>query len=235
MKMLLALTVLATSAPATNVFAVRTSPAAIGKFARIAWNSRVTMTPDGGFLVGNPSARAKLVEYGSLTCPYCERFHQEATSPLRARIATGTVSFEFRPFAVHSADPILHALLLCAGPARYNEFSDDFFNDQVKLTSDYEAWADANPTVDPDKSAADRIRFSDQWGFTTFARAHGLTRARVVACLSNEASIARQRERKNLAKTSLGVQGTPSFLLNDKRIEPNSWPEIDQDISATLS
>ena len=28
-------------------------------------------TPEGGFVIGNPNAPLKLVEYGSLTCPAC--------------------------------------------------------------------------------------------------------------------------------------------------------------------
>ena len=31
----------------------------------------------GGFLMGNPNAKVKLVEYGSLTCPHCARVRRE--------------------------------------------------------------------------------------------------------------------------------------------------------------
>jgi len=37
--------------------------------AGTTWRETVTVTPDGGHLVGNPNAPIKLVEYGSLTCP----------------------------------------------------------------------------------------------------------------------------------------------------------------------
>ena len=113
---------------------VRTAP------VKADWTKRVIVTAAGGFLVGNPAARAKLVEYGSLSCPYCQQFHREAIAGLRARIATGDMSFEFRPFAVHSADPILHALLRCAGPTRYSTFSDDFYDGQVTIAAAYEKW-----------------------------------------------------------------------------------------------
>ena len=35
------------------------------------WVDAVAVTPEGGWLVGNPEAPIKLVEYGSLTCPAC--------------------------------------------------------------------------------------------------------------------------------------------------------------------
>lgn len=236
MKMLAALALFAAIVPSLNASAV---PAA-RKIARKApikvdWTKRVVVTAEGGFLVGNPAAKAKLIEYGSLSCPYCQRFHQEAIAGLRARIATGRMSFEFRPFAVHSADPILHALLRCAGPARFAKFSDDFYDGQATLAAAYEAWTEANPTTNPNATAVDRIKFSDQWGFTAFAANHGLTRAQVAACVSNAAAIQLQQQREDKANTDFGVTGTPTFLLNGKKLETYAWPDIDQAITAALS
>ena len=35
------------------------------------WTTVVSATPEGGFVMGNPNAKVKLVEYGSMTCPHC--------------------------------------------------------------------------------------------------------------------------------------------------------------------
>lgn len=240
MKMIAALALLSVAIPSANAFAapatrkvVRKAPAKPVK--PTDWTKRVVMTPQGGFLTGNPAAKAKFVEYASLTCPYCKRFHREASAGLRARIATGEVSFEFRPFAVHSADPILHALMRCAGPARHVKFADDFFDRQTALAATYEAWVEANPVVNPNATAADRIRFSDEWGFTAFATAHGLTRPQVATCLSNVAAFQLQRQQEDQANTDFGVAGTPSFLLNGQPLSLYTWPEIDQAISVALT
>ena len=111
MKMLAALALLAVAVPSLDAVAApatrKAARAAVSK--SVDWTKRVVVTADGGFLVGNPAAKVKLVEYGSLSCPSCQRFHQEAIAGLRARVATGNVSFEFRPFGVHSADPIPRA------------------------------------------------------------------------------------------------------------------------------
>ena len=39
-------------------------------------------TPEGGFLMGNPNAKVKLVEFGSLTCPHCAEFEEQGGKPL---------------------------------------------------------------------------------------------------------------------------------------------------------
>ena len=171
---------------------------------------------------------------GSLSCPYCQQFHQESTAGLRARIAAGAVSFEFRPFAVHSADPILHALLRCAGPANFLKFFDDFYDGQATLAAGYETWAEANPAINPFATAADRIRYAEQWGFTAFAATHGLTAPRAAACLSNTAPLTLQRQREDKASKDQGIHGTPTFLLNGQKLESYAWPDIDQAIGSAL-
>ncbi|MEO5939015.1 MAG: thioredoxin domain-containing protein [Sphingomonas sp.] len=236
MKMLAALTLFAVAASGAQASAAPAARKIVRKApVKADWTKRVVVTAEGGFLVGNPAAKARLVEYGSLTCPYCQAVHQQAIAGIRARIATGTMSFEFRPFAVHSADPILHALLRCAGPARFVKFSDDFYDGQATLAAGYVAWAEANPTTNPNATAADRVKFADQWGFTAFATTHGLTRAQVAACASNVAAMTLQQSREDKANKDFGVTGTPTFLLNGQKLETYAWPEIDQAITALLT
>jgi hypothetical protein len=39
-------------------------------------------TPDGGFVMGNPNAPVKLIEYGSLTCLHCAEFDEKGAKSL---------------------------------------------------------------------------------------------------------------------------------------------------------
>ncbi|PNB52710.1 protein-disulfide isomerase, partial [Pseudomonas sp. FW305-130] len=72
--------------------------------AKIAWASMIVATPEGGVRIGNPSAKVKLIEFGSHTCPHCARFDAEGLPALRSGyIATGQVSYEFRDFPIHGA------------------------------------------------------------------------------------------------------------------------------------
>src|SRR5258708_20259672 len=46
------------------------------------WTMVVNSTPDGGFMMGNPTAKVKLLEIGSLTCPHCKAFDDEGVPTL---------------------------------------------------------------------------------------------------------------------------------------------------------
>ena len=49
--------------------------------------------------MGNPNAKVKLVEFGSLTCPHCAEFEEEGGKALIENyVKTGQVSWEFRNF-----------------------------------------------------------------------------------------------------------------------------------------
>src|SRR5574338_12031 len=63
------------------------------------WSQVVNPTSQGGFLMGNPDAKVKLVEYGSLTCPHCREFDEAAVTPLiNDYVKSGQVSYEFRNY-----------------------------------------------------------------------------------------------------------------------------------------
>lgn len=239
MKMLAAFAALAIALPSAAAPAapavrkvVHRAPARAA--APVAWTARVVVTPDGGFLVGNPAAKAKLVEYGSLTCPVCQQFHAMTVEGIRERLARGDVSFEYHPFAVHSADAIVHALLRCAGPANFLRFSDDFYDNQPTLAVAYEQWAAANPTTNPNASPATRVKYATQWGFIDFAATHGLTKARATACVADTAAVRLQQQREQKAAATLGVRATPTLFLNGQPLAVRDWTQIEQAIDAVL-
>ena len=79
------------------------------------WEETVQPTASGGMLLGNPMSPIKLVEYGSLSCPHCAKFAQDAMQPLITEfVASGRVSYEFRSFAIHPQDVPLTMLVRCA-------------------------------------------------------------------------------------------------------------------------
>ena len=61
------------------------------------WTETVTMTDRGGFLMGNPNAPVKLVEYASITCPHCAEFSEQGGA---------TAARPLRPLAARSAGNI---------------------------------------------------------------------------------------------------------------------------------
>ena len=80
------------------------------------WTRVASATAAGGFVMGNPAAKVKLVEYGSLTCPHCRHFDETAAAPLAAYVRTGRVSWEFRPFLLSGYDIPATLTASCTGP-----------------------------------------------------------------------------------------------------------------------
>jgi protein-disulfide isomerase len=61
------------------------------------WSATATMKPDGAYVIGNPAARVKLMEWASYTCSHCAHFEQAGLPVLvRDYVRPGRVSIEFR-------------------------------------------------------------------------------------------------------------------------------------------
>src|SRR5947208_13614749 len=80
------------------------------------WTHVVAATPSGGFVLGNPKAKVKLVEYGSLSCPHCRAFDQDGVPTLLSKyVKPGQVSWEFRNYVRDSADLTAALIARCNG------------------------------------------------------------------------------------------------------------------------
>ena len=61
------------------------------------WTDVVTVSDEGGYIVGNPDAPLKLVEYASHTCGACANFSISGAPALKKDyVSTGVVSLELR-------------------------------------------------------------------------------------------------------------------------------------------
>ena len=67
--------------------------------------------------MGNPKAKVKLVEYGSLTCPHCRHFAETGMVPLKAYVKSGKVSFEYRNYILNGIDVAATLVARCGGAA----------------------------------------------------------------------------------------------------------------------
>lgn len=56
---------------------------------------------DGGFVLGDPNAPVTIVEFADFTCPHCQSYHEEVTTPLIEQyVLTGMAKFEYRMFPI---------------------------------------------------------------------------------------------------------------------------------------
>src|SRR5215207_4996134 len=98
--------------------------------------------PLGDVALGPANAKVTIVEYASLTCSHCARFHKETFPELKKRyIDTGKVRFILREFPL---DPLATAgfmLARCDGEAKYYPIADMLFQQQ-------RAWAFSDKPLD---------------------------------------------------------------------------------------
>ena len=70
--------------------------------------------------LGDPAAPVTVVEYASLTCPHCARFHTEVLPEFKKKyIDTGKVYFVFREFPLDQLSLAAFMLARCAAPGGY--------------------------------------------------------------------------------------------------------------------
>ena len=180
------------------------------------WQARVTRTADGGFLIGNPAAKVKLVEYMSYTCPHCAAFSRESAAVLRGQmIKSGTVSLEERNLVRDQLDLAAALLARCAGPAGFDKLSTAFFAQQDTWLPAGIQFEQANgqrmamyPKMARLKAGADGA------GLTAIARANGMSQAQIDACFASDAGL--QPVMAMLEKVPAGITGTPGFIVNGK-------------------
>jgi protein-disulfide isomerase len=212
-------------------------PAAVPAAKHQDWTAIVAATPQGGVRIGNPDAKVKLVEYGSVGCSHCASFAAAANAPLRANyIATGNVSFEFRPLLIFATDPAASRLLACTAPAGYFAALDTLFAARKDAAARVEALAPAEQErigrlAHPARNAA----YAKATGFDAIFRAQGMTGAQQESCLGDEAGLDRLYAITDRAIDGEGVRGTPAFLINGALVEDvTTWEALEPRLKGAL-
>jgi protein-disulfide isomerase len=190
------------------------------------WTRTVVATPQGGYRMGNPNARVKLVEYGSISCPHCALFAAQGGAPLRETyVKSGRVSWEYRPFLIFPTDPGLFLLLRCQGPARFFATSDRLYADQRSWIGKLQSLPEQRLRQIEAMGAGDRIAaLVAETGATGYFPALGA--ARVRACLADGRNLNALLAMTERAGKE-GVSGTPAFFVNGKLTGALDWAGLE--------
>src|SRR3954454_18566702 len=95
------------------------------------WADVVNATADG-FMMGNPNAKVKLVEFGSLTCPHCKAFDDEGVPTLIDKyVKSGQVSWEFRNYVRDPFDLAGSQIARCNGAKTFFPLMRGIYKDQA--------------------------------------------------------------------------------------------------------
>jgi protein-disulfide isomerase len=147
--------------------------------------------------LGRKDAPVTLIEYASLTCPYCRQFHIEVFPVLKAEyIDTGKVRYILREFPIGKQSGLATVALRCAPPDKYFTLYDKFMRQQA-------AWVSQEVRAEPILKVAAQV---------------GMTRAQFDSCRENRAMIAALNGVKERGRT-LGIIGTPNFFVQGKLVK----------------
>jgi protein-disulfide isomerase len=201
------------------------------------WTQTVTMTPAGAYVLGNPNAKVRLVEYLSMTCPHCAHFTGESLKPLReGYVRKGLVSIEVRHAIRDSLDIAATLLARCGG-------GKPFFGNVEALMAAQDSWVrDAVAFQEQDGGKAGKLplgqalaAFAHGAGLDRIMAARGIPAARANACLANKIEQDRLVAMAQEAWSTRQIPGTPAFLLNGTLLtNVNGWAGLEPKLREAL-
>lgn len=145
--------------------------------------------------LGSEGAPVTIIEYASLSCPFCAVFHNELLPWLKKEyIATGKVRFVYRDYPLNGPALWGAAFAHCLP-------DDQYFAALALLFKKQAQWAFV-----PDPKAA----------LAELAAQLGLSEVEFADCLNDKRRINEILEQVLLSRQKYEIYSTPSFLINDE-------------------
>jgi len=196
------------------------------------WSATATRLPSGAFLLGNPDAKVRLVEYLSLTCPHCAHFEGEAIPPFTAKyLRPGLVSYEVRHALRDGFDYAGSLLARCDGPRA-------FFTTLPKVFAQQESWflrAQAWSKIESAEGQTPEQLLPKMARGAGLDAVFGMTPARMDSCVANHEEQALITAQANEAWRKPSMRGTPAFMINDQmQPDVSDWHSLDVALAAAL-
>jgi protein-disulfide isomerase len=202
------------------------------------WSTVVAQTAQGGFRMGNPDAKVKLVEFGSMTCPHCAEFDEAGFKPLIDKyVKNGQVSFEFRNFVRDPFDIAASLIARCNGSKSFFPLTSALFEDQTewigKIQNLPQAEMEALTNVGPDRQF---LEIAKAAGLQQWAAMRGVPNAKSTQCLSDQNAVSQLVQMNSDATTQYpNFSGTPSFTINGELVERTaSWQLLEPKLREAL-
>ena len=164
--------------------------AAVAPPAGKVWTEVAKKTPEGGYLIGNPDAKIKLIEFGSLTCHVCADFAIQSGEEFNEKyINTGKVSFEFRNFVRDEMDLTAARISRCGADEAMYPLTEQFMAFQPTMFENLKAVegdAALSAKLSSLKGADRAFAVGEAAGIIDFFAQRGVSRDQAKACLSDQ-------------------------------------------------
>ena len=171
-------------------------------------------------VIGRDDAPVTIIEYASLTCPHCAKFHNTILPAVkRELIDTGKARMIFRDYPIDTH--VLRAAMMarCAPNEKYFDLIEVLFRNQDKWTKS------DNPT-----------RALAQYGNLA-----GMDDEFIAACMTNAELEGALLKRQRDAQTLYRVRSTPTFIFNLRGQEnvrqlvgPDNAPQVIETVNKLL-
>jgi len=167
--------------------------------------------------LGKADAPVTIIEYASLTCSHCANFHNNVYPALKEKyIDTGKVRFILREFPLDNLAAGAAMLARCAGGDATHAMTGVLFKTQEK-------WAFVRGSAVPEL-----FKLAQQAGFT---------QERFDTCLNDKKTLELIVAARDKASKDFGVNSTPTFFINGKRLKgaSNTIEAFDQALAPLLN
>lgn len=201
------------------------------------WARIVSATPAGGFVMGNPNAAVKLIEFGSMTCPHCAEFDETGVKPLiDTYVKSGRVSYEFRNYVRDPYDLAGALVARCNGAKGFFPLTRAMYKDQpnwlARLQTVPAEQQQALAALGPDRQFVESAKLA---GFQQWAAMRGLPSAKSNACLADQAEINRMVQMTSDATAQYPeFAGTPTFVVNNEMVTGSTWKILESELRKAL-
>ncbi len=201
---------------------------AIAAPAGTKWVDTVTVTPEGGYKIGNPDAPIKLVEYASHTCGACANFAKTGKEPLKNKyVASGVVSFEQREVFLNPFDVVIAGLAQCGAKEQMQPLSDQVWQNLEAVFTGLQGNQQAVEAAGQLPLNQRFVAIGEATGLIEFFAARGLSADQARTCLADAAKIEALVASVGANTEKDKVSGTPTFFLNGARVEGTTWDVLE--------
>lgn len=202
------------------------------------WTQVINPSPQGGFVMGNPNAKVKLVEFGSMTCPHCREFDETGVDKLvNTYVKSGQVSWEFRNYVRDGFDLAASLVARCNGENSFFPLTRALYKNQTSWVERVQAapqqQLEGLQNLPPNQQFVEMAKIA---GFQQWAAMRGVPETKSAQCLGDESSINQLVQMNSDATTQFPeFQGTPSFVVNGKMLKDTAtWEKLEPQLRNAL-
>ena len=192
------------------------------------WAETIVKTADGGYLVGNPDAPIKVLEFAALSCSHCADFSVKSTPELKDTfVASGRVSYELRLFMLNAIDMPAALLVTCGAPETVPALGEQFWAWQPTMFENLLSAPPAQQQAIESLPPAQRIAAVGKLaGMDTFINSRGISADQSAICLTDAKKTAEFAAQTTKWGEEFNITGTPTFIINGEKSDINAWPEL---------